>query len=385
MAVRIAYGSSQHGATGRAARDAACQARNQLGGLRPDLALVFATGRHLDASAPTLAVVRDVLQPRSLAGGGSSAVLAGGEQLAEETSIVVWAAHFDGGSAEVTHIPGYGQHSWPSSLAGASAVLLFPDYYSFPVGRRLPELATAVPGVPILGGCFGTRTASGGTVLLADEHTASSGMVMVTLHGVELIPFVAEGQVPIGPELVVSAADRHVVHEIAGRPAMETLQAALNGLTAAERRLLDGGFNLGLVRTGRSPSWTTHKILSTDSGTGSITVGAVLDSGQAVRLLANSATFAAAEIRGRLELCRQALGGQDPAGLLLFTCTSRDAPFFGRTGYDAAVASETFRPELVSGFVSQGEIGPVGGGPRLLGLTAAGAVFPRLCFFLVFR
>jgi small ligand-binding sensory domain FIST len=374
--LRIGYGSSQCDVPGRGVFDAACQARRQLAGLRPDLALVFATGRHLDSPALTLTAVRDVLRPRALAGGGSSAVFAAGEQLAAQTSIVVWAAHFDGGSAEVTHVPGYGQNSWPPPVSGASAVLLFPDYYSFPVGRRLPELAAAAPGVPILGGCVGARAASERTVLFADDQAACSGMVIVTLRGAEVIPFVAEGQVPIGPELVVSAAERHVVREIAGRPAMETLQAALDGLTEAERGLLDGGFNLGLVRTGRSPSWTTHKILSADPGTGSITVGAVVGSGQSVRLLANSATFAATEIRSRLELCRQALGGQEPAGLLLFTCTSRDAAFFGSPGYDAAVASETFRPELVSGFVSQGEIGPVGGGPRLLGLTAVGAVFP---------
>jgi small ligand-binding sensory domain FIST len=376
MAVRIGCGSSQYGAPGHGAFDAACQARDQLAGLRPDLALVFATGRHLDSPAATLAVVRDVLRPRALAGGGAPAVFASGEQLAADTSIVVWAAHFDGGSAEVTYWSGYGQHSWPPSLSGASAVLLFPDFYSFPVRRWLPELAAAAPGVPVLGGCVAARTTSAGTVLFADHQAVSSGMVTVILRGVEVLPVVAEGQVPIGPELVVSSTDRHVVHEIAGRPAMETLQATLDGLTAAERGLLDGGFNLGLAGTGRSPSWTTHKILSTDPGTGSITVGAVLDPGQAVRLLANSAAFAAAEIHSRLELCRQALGEQEPAGLLLFTCTSRDAGFLGRPGYDAAVASETFRPEFVSGFVSQGEIGPAGGRPRLLGLAAVGAVFP---------
>jgi small ligand-binding sensory domain FIST len=376
MAVHIGYGSSQHDDPRRGALDAARGARKQIAGLRPDLALVFVTGRHLDTAAETLAAVRDVLQPRALAGGGSSAVFAAGEQLAGETSIVVWAARFEGGNAEVTCLSGYGQSSGSPPLSGATAVLLFPDYYSFPVGRWLPELAAAAPGVPIFGGCISARAASGGTVLFADDSAVSSGMVTVVLRGVEVLPVVAEGQVPIGPELVVSAADRNMVHEIAGRPAMETLQAALDGLTSAERSLLNGGINLGLVRIGRSPSWSTHKILSTHSDTGSIRVGAVLASGQAVRLLANSATFAAAEMRSRLELCREALGAQEPAGMLLFTCTSRDAAFFGRPGYDAGVASEVFRPELVSGFVSHGEIGPVGGGPRLLGLTTVAAVFP---------
>lgn len=376
MAVQIGYGSSQRGDPRRGAFDAACGARKMLAGLRPDLALVFVTGRHLDAAAETLAAVRDVLDPRALAGGGSSAVFAAGEQLAGETSIVVWAARFEGGSAEVTYVSGYGEPSGSPSLSGASAVLLFPDYYSFPVGRWLPELAAAAPGVPILGGCISARAAGGGTVLFADDRAVSSGMVTVVLRGVEVLPVVAEGQVPIGPELVVSTVDRNVVHEIAGRPAMETLQAALDGLTPAERRLLNGGINLGLVRTGRSPSWATHKILSTDLDTGSIRVGAVLASGQVVRLLANSATFAAAEMRSKLELCREALDTQELAGMLLFTCTSRDAAFFGRPGYDAAVASETFRSKLVSGLVSHGEIGPVGGGPRLLGLTTVAAVFP---------
>lgn len=376
MAVSIGYGSSGHGDPRRGALDAARAARERLAGLRPDLALVFATGRHLDAAADTLTVVRDVLQPGALAGGGSPAVFAAGEQLAEQTSIVVWAARFWGGSAEVTYVPADGQFPGTPSVSGASAIMLFPDYYSFPVRRWLPALAAAARGVPILGGCVSARGAGGGTVLFANDHAVASGMVTVVLRGVDVVPVVAEGQVPVGPELVVSAADHNVVREIAGRPAMETLQAALDSLTPAERRLLTGGINLGLARPGRAPSWSTHKILSTDPDTGSITVGAVLAPGQALRLLANSAAFAAQEMRGRLELCRQALDAQPPAGMLLFTCTSRDAAFFGRPGYDAAVAGEIFRPELVSGFVSHGEIGPVGGGPRLLGLTTVAAVFP---------
>jgi small ligand-binding sensory domain FIST len=376
VAVHIGCGSSEQSDPRIGAFDAARAARKQLADLRPDLALVFVTGRHLDAAADTLKVVREVLQPRALAGGGSSAVFAAGNQLAENTSIVVWAASFEGGSAEVTYVPWYEQLPRPPSLSDASAVLLFPDYYSFPVRRWLPELVATGRGVPVLGGCVNARAASGGTVLFADDHAVASGMVTVVLRGVEVVPVVAEGQVPIGPELVISAADRNVVHEIAGRPAMEALQAALDSLTTGERSLLNGGINLGLVQMGRSPSWSTHKILSTDPDSGSITVGAVLPSGQGVRLLANSATFAAAQLRSRLELCRQALGAQEPAGILLFTCTSRDAAFFGSPGYDAAIASEVFRSELVSGFVSHGEIGPVGGGPRVLGLTTVAAVFP---------
>jgi small ligand-binding sensory domain FIST len=285
------------------------------------------------------------------------------------------AARFEDGSAEVTHVSGDAENSL-ASVTGASAVLLFPDHYSFPVRRWLPDLAAAAPGIPILGGCVNARAAGGSAVMFANDRVVFSGMVAVVLRGVEVLPAVAEGQVPIGPELVVSAANRHVVHAIEGRPAMEALQHALDALPGSERRLLDGGINFGLVRGSHSPSWTTYKILDANPDTGSVTVGASLAPGQAVRLLANSAAYGAAEIRSRLELCQQALRGQDPAGILLFACTSRDAEFFGSPGYDAGVASKLFRPGLVSGFVSYGEIGPVDGGPRLLGLTTVAAVFP---------
>jgi small ligand-binding sensory domain FIST len=375
MTVEIGCGSSRHDDPGRGALEAARQARTLLGDLPPDLVLVFAAGRHLDVATDTLRVVRDVLRPRALAGGGSSGVFAAGEQVAAETAIVVWAARFEGGSAEVVHVSADVADSLPS-VSGASAILLFPDHYSFPVRRWLPDLAAAAPGVPIMGGCVNARAAGGGAVMFADDRVVASGMVAVVLRGVEVLPAVAEGQVPIGPELVVSAADRHVVHAIGGRPAMEALQQALDALSADERRLLDGGINFGPVRRGHSPSWTTYKILDADPDTGSVTVGAALAPGQAVRLLANSAAYGAAEMRGRLELCQQALRGQDPAGILLFACTSRDAEFFGSSGFDAAVAAKLFRPGLVSGFVSYGEIGPVDGGPRLLGLTTVAAVFP---------
>ena len=44
------------------------------------------------------------------------------------------------------------------------------------------------------------------------------------LDGVEILPCVSQGAAPIGPELTITAADGHIIGELAGKPAL--VQAA---------------------------------------------------------------------------------------------------------------------------------------------------------------
>jgi small ligand-binding sensory domain FIST len=381
MTLVIGVGGSDRGNSRGGAFEAAHRAREQLGSAPADLALVFLAGGHLAAAADTLATVRDVLAPAAMAASGASAVLAGGTQLEGETAVAVLAAHLGGGSAEVVEPASDrlgGLHLDEVAVADASAVLVLADRRAdASMWQRLPGVVGGLGGTPVLGGCASAHPPGDGKpALFAGGLPARTGLVAVVLRGVEVLPIVATGQVPVGPELVVSAADRHVVHEISGQPAMAALQEALDALTPAERRLLDGGINLGLVHDGQSATWSTRKILSTDADTGAIAVGSAVDPGQTVRLLANSRAEADRALRDGLDLCHEALGGQPPAGSVVFACTSRDANFFGRSGYDAALIAEAFPASPAAGFASQGEVGPIDGAPRALGLTTVVCVFP---------
>lgn len=374
-AVRIGVGSSSGQEAAGGAREAALAARAGVGTGHADLVIVFATHRDPGAPARILEAVRDVLPARSLGGCASRSVVSGPGELPRDNSVVVWAANFAGGEAQTFHLGAPIAEPLFPDLSGSSGVLLFHDPYTYPIDDVLPQLAAAAPGVPMIGGSASGRTRDGETVLFADDQVLRSGMICVTLEGIELIPVVAEASFPVGPELQVTAADRHVIHEIGGRPAAQVLQSALAQAGPAEQALIDGGVNLGLAEGGGA-RWAMRKILHVDAELGTVAVGATVERGSAVRLLANSSAIAKRRLQDRLAEVRVALGGDAPAGALLASCVGRSAEFLGSSGYDAAVLAATLETDAVAGFASLAELGPAAGAVRRLARTAVVGVFP---------
>ena len=200
MSVRVGLGTSSDRDVVRAARGAAGDAQAALAGRAADLALVFVAGIAPDDAPAVLEAVHDELGPRAVAGSAALAVLGDGRQIPGDPAIAVWAAHLDGGAAQVEHVT---RDAALPDLRDASAVVVLPDAYSFPIRRRLPEIGRVASGTPVVGGCASARLDDGRTVLFADG-VQSGGMSLVALRDVEVIPIVAQGQVPVGRELVVS-------------------------------------------------------------------------------------------------------------------------------------------------------------------------------------
>ena len=70
------------------------------------------------------------------------------------------------------------------------------------------------------------------------------------------------------------------------------------------------------------------------------------------------------------------LGGDPPAGALVFTCNGRGQDMFGAPDHDAAALHRELQGAPAAGFFAAGEIGPVGGESFLHGFTATVAIFP---------
>jgi len=73
---------------------------------------------------------------------------------------------------------------------------------------------------------------------------------------------------------------------------------------------------------------------------------------------------------------RVALGGDPPAGALVFTCNGRGRGMFGVPDHDADALARELGGPPAAGFFAAGEIGPVGGESFLHGFTATMALFP---------
>ena len=367
--------------------EASRAAAQQLGDERADLAIVFASGSHLAAPETALEGVHEGLSPRELIGCGAAGVLAAGHEVENATAIAVWAASIPDGEVTTFHAEtietddGFAVAGMPD-MEGASAAILLPDPYTFPTDSLLPELAHAAPGVPVLGGLSSARTFDGTAALFHGDIVHDEGAVGARLDGVEVLPCVSQGAAPLGPELTITAAEGHVIQELAGQSALAKLREVFGQLPEHERELVGGGLLVGLVIDSGKPDYgpgdfLVRGLLGADPEEGSIAVGASVSTGQVVRLHARDARSADRDLRSSLSLRRAALGEQPPAGALVFTCNGRGESLFGVPDHDAAVLAEQFADAPAAGFFAAGEIGPIGGESFLHGFTATVALFAR--------
>lgn len=382
----IATGLSTKADARDGAVEAGAAARTGLAGRDADLALVFAAGSHLAAPEATLEGIYDSLDPEDLIGCGAAGVLAEGREQEEGTAVAVWAASFDDGEATTFHASveqmdeGLAVSGLPD-LGGAGAAVLLPDPFTFPTDILLRDLATRAAGVPILGGLASGRAASGTGALFHGEEVLEGGAVGARFEGLEVLPCVSQGAAPLGPEMTITAGEGNVIHELAGKPALQRLREAIEELGERERGLLGGGMLLGIVLAGDKPEYEQGDFLvrgltGADPKSGHVMVGTAVRPGQVVRLHARDAASADRDLREALDLRVRALGSDSPAGALLFSCNGRGRGMFGVPDHDAGLLAEELRGAPTAGFFAGGEIGPVGGESFLHGFTATVAIFP---------
>lgn len=361
-------------------------AAGALGGADADLAIVFAAGAHLAAPEATLEGVHDAIAPSALIGCGAGGVLAAGREHESGTAVAVWAASFGGGNANAFHASVQADDEQAvvegmPECAADGALMMLCDPYSFPADAVLAGIAAHAPGVPVLGGLASARTVGGTGALFLGGEVCEQGAVGVSLEGVEMLPCVSQGAAPLGRELTITAAEDNVIYELAGRPAITTIEQVIADLTLQERALIAEGLLIGIVIDGGKPEYEqgdflVRGVLGADPGNGAIVVGASVEPGQVIRLHARDARSADEDLRRELRLRSQAIGGQPAAGALVFSCNGRGQQMFGTCDHDAMVVDEELGGAPAAGFFAAGEIGPVGGRSFLHGFTATVAVFP---------
>ncbi|MGH2914851.1 MAG: FIST signal transduction protein [Solirubrobacteraceae bacterium] len=384
--MRIATGISTERHPGAAAHEAAGAAARGLGGERAELAVMFASGDHLADPEPLLAAVHAELEPEAVLGCGAGGVLADRRELESGTALAIWAAALEGGSARPFHAaagePDAGAPAGLPDLPANSALIMLCDPYSFAADAALEWLAGHAPGVPVLGGLASASGTGGEAVLFAGDAVLPGGAVGVCLEGVELLPCVSQGAAPMGPEMTITASEGNVIHQLAGRPALDAIERAVSALAPAQRALVASGLLIGIVIDGGKPEYEqgdflVRGVLGADRDSGAVAVGTSVVPGQVVRLHARDARSADEDLRRALALRARAIGGQPAAGALVFSCNGRGATMFGERDHDAMAVADELHGAPAAGFFAAGEIGPVGGRSFLHGFTATVAVFPR--------
>ena len=377
--VRIATGLAVDDAGVDAFAEAAGRAALGLGGAPADLALVFGGAPNLEHLEDGLRVVRDRIAAGAVIGCGAQGVLGAGREL-EAGGVAVWAASLPEAEIEPFHTtavvtePGVDLVGAPD-VHGADAVLLLADPYSFPVEQLLAEVAEDAPHLPVVGGLASAGGGPGRGTLILGGEVFHQGAVGVTLAGVDVRTGVSQGARPIGPEMVVTAAEGNAILELASRPALDRLKQAIAELGVVERSLAGRGLLLGVVIDENRPDYERgdfliRGLLGIDEETGAVQVGEHVRVGQTVRLQVRDGDSADEDLREALDRLPVA-----PAGALLFTCNGRGSHMFDTPDHDARALDDALGGAPVAGFFCAGEIGPVGTRNFVHGFTATVAVF----------
>lgn len=386
MPVSVSVGLSEGTDTAQAFMAAAEDAAAGLDG-GCDLCLVFAGAEHLEHASQILEIVHSRLAPAALIGCGANGVIGAGQELEGGAGAVVWALSAPGAVVEPMALTSVsvdggvalgGLSEDPGEHGGAMIVLADPA--SFSADALLARLNDTCPAMPVLGG-LASASVQGSACLFIGEEVIDSGAVACSLAGVEVLPCVSQGAVPVGPEMTVTGAEGNLVTELASKPALERLREVISDLDHREQALAGDGLLLGIVIDENQPEYErgdflVRPIAGVDPGTGAVAVANLMRVGQTVRVHVRDAASASDDLRDALATRALALGDAGAAGALVFSCNGRGSHMFEAAGHDAEMLADILGAPA-GGFFAAGEIGPVGGRNFLHGFTATMAVFPR--------
>lgn len=350
-------------------------------GEAPDLAVLFVGAAHTGALEDIAGAIRSLLKPDVLVGCTTGSVVGGDREVEDRPAVSLWAARVasvlpvrltteqrDGGTV-IAGVPS------PELLAEDSRVLLvLADPFSFPADSFLTGLRSQVGlDLSVVGGLASAARGPGGNRLVLGSEVVSDGAVAVVVGGPDVTTVVSQGCRPIGDPMTVTKGEHNLIHELAGRPALDRVQELVASLGRDDLALAQQGLHVGRVIDehkldyGRG-DFLIRNVLGADGGTKAVAVGDQIQVGDTVQFHVRDAACADEDLRALMASGR----GE---GALLFTCNGRGSQLFGEADHDAAIVSEALGGGAVAGMSCAGEFGPVGGTSFLHGFTASIALF----------
>jgi len=369
-------------ARGAAVEAAVGAAKTLSGGAPPDLMALFVSPHFAAQAELVLDSVHEAVGPQALIGCVAEAVVADATELEATPAIVAWAAQ-TGGRVE-TFAPEFSGSpdapvftEWPD---GRDACILLADPFTFPVDALLRQLDDFSPGAIVIGGLASGASAPGATRLFRDKQVLTSGAVGARIFGgVELMALVSQGCRPVGTTYVVTKAEGNVIHELAGRAAVERIRELFAALPERDRALVSEGLLVGRVideykSEFERGDFLVRGVIGADPASGAIAVGDQIEVGETIQFHVRDAESADEDLKESIARLKMSREGKQPSGALLFTCNGRGTRMFAAPDHDASLIAHELAIPL-AGFFCAGEIGPVGGKNFLHGFTASMALF----------
>jgi small ligand-binding sensory domain FIST len=172
---------------------------------------------------------------------------------------------------------------------------------------------------------------------------------------------------------VVTRAERNVIYEIAGRPALDRLNEMATSLSPDDRSLLARGVHVGrVIDEGRAEfgrgDFLVRQVIGADPEAKALAVGDEIEVGTTIQFHVRDADSADEDLRALL-------AESSGRAALVFTCNGRGTHLFGDPHHDASVINIQVDGGATAGMFCAGEVGPIGGRNFVHGFTASVLLF----------
>jgi small ligand-binding sensory domain FIST len=387
---RCAAALSTAADTSAAVHEVCEQAREQLGG-PPDLAFAFFSTHHVARAESLAAEASRLLGTSCLLGASGESIVGTGREIEDGPALSLWLARWPGTTITPMHLEfertpeGGALDGWPDAVVGewpeGSFLIMLGDPFTFPTDFLLERMNEDRPGVAVIGGMASASPEPGGNRLILGAKTLAEGAVAVHVSGaVRLRTVVSQGCRPIGKPLVVTKAERNVIQELGGRPALVQLREIFDALPTREQRLVQRALHVGRVVSEyqerfEQGDFLVRNVVGIDSQNGAVAIGDYIRPGQTVQFHIRDQEAADGELQQLLAAAAQQ--NRSPLGGLLFTCNGRGTRMFSQPHHDAESIGRAFGELPLAGFFAAGEIGPIGRQNFVHGFTASVALFEQ--------
>lgn len=240
-----------------------------------------------------------------------------------------------------------------------------------PRAQRLPlmldRLAEA-SGAYLVGGLASSR---GPMVQIAGEASEGGASGAWIGSSVNLVAGLSQGCAPIGPAHVATTAQKNVVMEIDGRPALDVFKEEIGEMLARNLERC-ANFIYAALPVGGSDTgdYLVRNLMGIDPNKGWIAIGDQIESGDGIMFTKRDRSTANADLVKMLERLKKRITRPIQGGLY-FSCLSRGHNLFGDAGIEMAILRDHLGDIPLAGFFANGEISH----KRLYGHTGVLALF----------
>ena len=272
-------------------------------------------------------------------------------------------------------------YDWERMVAAAPeskpTFIALGDPFRLAIHDFVDQINEVFPGTALVGGVASAAKEPRRNRLIVGGEICREGVVGVALTGhLAVDTVVSQGCRPIGRPFVITRAEKNVIRELGGRPALEQLQNVLVALTDTDERLAKQSLFVGRVineykeRFARG-DFLIHNIIGVDRQNGAIGIAGRARVGATIQFHVRDAASADEDLRAMLAPHSAA----DIRGAMLFGCNGRGTHMWPEPGHDVGVLRELLGDVPVAGFFCSGEFGPVGGKNFVHAFTASIALF----------